>query len=133
MFKKLKDKIAEEVKQSPARFQEIINSAQVSSAARDRCESAILRSGVEKEKKKQIKLVCVNKLLFFSAICLFTFATVVCKHKFSSNTSSDFRQLLVLRARVIPTKMLRAATTLNHPQPKTSFHSRKMTLPKTVQ
>ena len=30
MFKKLKDKIAEEVKQSPARFQEIINSAQVS-------------------------------------------------------------------------------------------------------
>lgn len=29
MFKKLKDKIAEEVKQSPARFQEIINSAQV--------------------------------------------------------------------------------------------------------
>lgn len=28
MFKKLKDKIAEEVKQSP-RFQEIINSAQV--------------------------------------------------------------------------------------------------------
>lgn len=29
MFKKLKDKIAEEVKQSP-RFQEIINSAQVS-------------------------------------------------------------------------------------------------------
>lgn len=34
MFKKLKDKIAEEVKQSPARFQEIINSAQV----RRRCE-----------------------------------------------------------------------------------------------
>lgn len=31
MFKKLKDKIAEEVKQSPARFQEIINSAQVKS------------------------------------------------------------------------------------------------------
>lgn len=30
MFKKLKDKIAEEVKQSPARFQEIINSAQAS-------------------------------------------------------------------------------------------------------
>lgn len=32
MFKKLKDKIAEEVKSSPARFQEIINSAQVCSA-----------------------------------------------------------------------------------------------------
>jgi hypothetical protein len=29
MFKKLKDRIAEEVKQSPARFQDIINSAQV--------------------------------------------------------------------------------------------------------
>jgi hypothetical protein len=29
MFKKLKEKIAEEVKSSPARFQEIINSAQV--------------------------------------------------------------------------------------------------------
>lgn len=35
MFKKLKDKIAEEVKQSPARFQEIINSAQVCAARKE--------------------------------------------------------------------------------------------------
>ena len=29
MFKKLKDKIAEEVKQSPARWEQILNTAQV--------------------------------------------------------------------------------------------------------
>lgn len=46
MFKKLKDKIAEEVKQSPARFQEIINSAQVSWIFNNK--------GVD---KKQIELV----------------------------------------------------------------------------
>lgn len=48
MFKKLKDKIAEEVKSSPARFQEIINSAQVRPRQREQ--------DLGSDRKKQIKL-----------------------------------------------------------------------------
>lgn len=58
MFKKLKDRIAEEVKQSPARFQDIINSAQVKVNVRRFDEQRKNRrkiSPVKVSRKKQLK------------------------------------------------------------------------------
>lgn len=137
MFKKLKDKIAEEVKQSPARFQEIINSAQVSQVDKDRrMQNKIKEWIATKTKKKQIKLVSVNKLLLVRpAIRLFTYASSLFANTITHQTTDypDCRQLLARRARATPTRMLmRVREKIRHQQLKISFRSRKMTRLRTV-
>lgn len=63
MFKKLKDKIAEEVKQSPARFQEIINSAQVGTLKMD---------GIEMRKEIRVSI----NYIIFSKTCIIVTCTL---------------------------------------------------------
>lgn len=54
MFKKLKDRIAEEVKQSPGRIQDIINSAQVGKCSRNVKIRGKFESGMKKRKTIKI-------------------------------------------------------------------------------
>lgn len=57
MFKKLKDKIAEEVKQSPARWEQILNTAQVKKSHRKLSEILWEKRKGEREREKKNQII----------------------------------------------------------------------------
>lgn len=117
MFKKLKDKIAEEVKQSPARFQEIINSAQVGTLKMD---------GIEMRKDKLIR-VSINYIIF-SKTCIIVTCTL---YTLDKRNVYVYRQLL---ARLVQAALMKIPlkAKIHRQQMKIFFRSRKKTHLKTA-
>lgn len=65
MFKKLKDKIAEEVKQSPARWEQILNTAQVKKSHGKLSEILWEKRKGDREKKNQI-IIKLQRFIVYS-------------------------------------------------------------------